>query len=867
MRLKHLLLFVLVLFIGTNSCTTQAPKSPDLAVSWKLISNFVDNSANFEARFNFYNKGTETVTHEGWALFFNMSPRKILPDKTPQQAVIEHINGDWYKLIPKPGFSIAPGDSLTFHFWGEEGIIKESDAPMGLYFVTYDKDGNEKGTAVVTDFKIDPFTEKEQILRGPDDQLSLPTAERFYQENEGLFPIASDKLPKIIPSPVRISHQQGTFTLTDDTKIYFDKVFREDAETFQEKLEILTGRKYEFTEKSEVAGIHLVQKPQVKTEENISEVYQLTINQQGIRIEANAGPGIFYGLQSLLAMAPVEAWKTPSASISWPFTRIEDAPRFGFRSIHIDVTRNFQTKEALLKIIDVLAFYKLNHILLYTADDEGWRVEIDGFPELTEISGHRAHTSGMKANALHPAYGSGPDAFAEGTYGSGFYTKADFIEILKFARKRHITIIPELNFPGHARAAIKAMEARYERLMAEGKTEAANEYRLIDPDDRSDYLSAQFYRDNIVDVTSESAYRFFEKVVDEYISMYKEAGLELDIFHVGGDEVAEGAWSGSPRAHQLLKDHPEIGDAKNLHAYFLRRLVPILKKKGLQIHGWEEVALTKTPEGNYVTNPEFVKDQVVPYVWNNVYDPDLGNRLANAGYPVVLCNVTNFYFDQSYSNDPEEPGHYWASFVNTRSAWTFAPFNMFTTTFSNPMGGQIDFTNKEKMKPEARKNVIGVEAHLWAEMIKGQSLIEYALLPKLAGYAESAWSKERIWENMTDAAAQRKSMTQGWNVFANQLAQFELPRLAYMNGGYNYRVPPPGAIVKDNKILVNNAFPGLEIRYTTDGEDPTIQSPLWNDAVSPATGIRLKAFDKTGKSSRTVKVSPVQQKNRSPESN
>jgi len=179
--------------------------------------------------------------------------------------------------------------------------------------------------------------------------------------------------------------------------------------------------------------------------------------------------------------------------------------------LHMDVSRNFQTKETILRFLDLLAFYKVNHFLFYTTEDEGWRLEIDGLPELTQVGAQRQHTSGKDTPVLHPAYGSGPNANADGKYGSGYYTKADFIEILKYANERHIKVIPEVNLPGHARAAIKAMEARYERLMKEGKTAEANEYRLIDPNDKSEYLSAQGYRDNVVCVGQESTYHFLRK--------------------------------------------------------------------------------------------------------------------------------------------------------------------------------------------------------------------------------------------------------------------------------------------------------------------------------------------------------------------
>ncbi|RYZ61895.1 MAG: beta-N-acetylhexosaminidase, partial [Proteobacteria bacterium] len=351
--------------------------------------------------------------------------------------------------------------------------------------------------------------------------------------------------------------------------------------------------------------------------------------------------------------------------------------------------------------------------------------EIDGLPELTKVGAQREHTTGKETSVLHPSYGSGPKAQEEGKYGSGFYTKSDFIEILKYANERHIKVIPELNFPGHARAAIKAMEARYERLMKEGKEAEANENRLIDPADKSVYLSAQAYTDNVVSVAKESTYHFYEKVVDEITKMYAEAGLKLDVFHAGGDEVAEGAWTKSPLAAQLMKENPAIKDPKNLQTYFFGRLLKRLEKRNLEIHGWEEVALNKSADGKYIPNPEFVGRKVVPYIWNNIYDLDLGNRLANAGYPVVLCNVTNFYFDLAYNNDPLEPGLYWGGFVDTRANWAFAPFDMFKTTYKTSMGKPLNFSGLEKMKPEARKNVIGLEAQLWSETVKGRDMIEY----------------------------------------------------------------------------------------------------------------------------------------------
>lgn len=853
-----LLLFGAILLAGCQNAEQKSGDSPaGIQVSWELISNFTDVKTGFDARFVLKNVNEEVLDDRNWALFFNMSPRPILENKVAQPANIEHINGDWYKMVPNKGFSLKPGDSLVIQYTGTEGVIKETDAPLGLYFVFYDENGKEKRIAQVEDFKLIPFTRKEQMLRGVVDQEPIRTPELVYEKNLGLRLLPETQLQKIVPSPISIVSKPGALELSNSLAIRFEKGLENEAGFLQKKLKDLTGTSFNSSDKASSEKGIVLRKGAVKVNGDGKEAYQLTIDEKGVTITGNDAAGVFYGIQSLLALIPADNYLKKSSAISLAYTQVDDAPRFHFRSLHVDVTRNFQTKETILRMLDVLAFYKINHFLLYTTEDEGWRLEIDGLPELTKVAGQREHTTGNGTSVVHPAYGSGPKAYDKGKHGSGFYTKADFIEILKYANERHITVIPELNFPGHARAAIKAMEARYERLMKEGKKEEAEEYRLIDPEDKSVYLSAQAYKDNVVSVARESTYRFYEKVMDEIAKMYKEAGLKLEVIHAGGDEVAAGAWTKSPMAAKLLQEDPKIGNAANLQAYFFRKLLGRLKSRNFTVHGWEEVALTKTKEGHMVPNPEFAGKSVVPYIWNNMFDyPDLGYKLANAGYPVVLCNVSNFYFDLAYNNDPKEPGLYWAGFDNERSSWTFAPFDMFKTTYKSSMGEakdyDKDFSKMERLKPEARKNILGLEAQLWSETIKGRDMIEYYMLPKLLGFAESAWAPERKWETVASKVEREKLIAEGWNVFANTLAQKELPRLSVINGGYNYRIPLPGAVVKSGLLTANSELPGLDIRYTTDGSEPGAESPLYTQPVKVSGVVRLKCFDKAGRSGRAT---------------
>jgi hexosaminidase len=833
----------------------------DIGVTWELVSNFKEAEDSFEARFTLRNHSSLTLEENNWALFFNMAPRPITPPASPQPASVQHINGDWYKLVPNPGFRLAPGASVDIRYWGTEGVIKETDAPLGLYFVFYNEQGEEMEPVQVTEYTITPFTRPEQMLRGKEDQEPLPTARRWYRENLSLSLIPAQELLPVIPTPVKMTTGGGTLSLDNYLPIYHQKGLENEALFLSQKLKNLTGTDFR-TESAEAGGKGIfLRLGQVRVNGVQQEAYRLAVDAKGVAITGSDPAGVFYGVQSLLALVPPQAFQTPSASLRLAFTRIEDAPRFPFRGLHMDVSRNFQTKETILRTLDLLAFYKINRFLFYTTEDEGWRLEIEGLPELTEVGAQRQHTWGKEAPVLHPAYGSGPVAYEQGKNGSGYYTKADFVEILKYAKERHIQVIPELNFPGHARAAIKAMEARYNRLMQAGKAAEAEEYRLIDPDDKSVYLSAQAYTDNVVSVARESTYRFYEKVVDEISKMYQEAGLTLDVMHAGGDEVPEGAWAQSPMAARLLQEQPDIRDPKNLQAYFFRKLLERLEARNLTVHAWEEAALMKAPDGAYLPNPEFANRKVVPYIWNNMFDyPDLGYRLANMGYQVVLCNVSNFYFDLAYNNDPQEQGLYWAGFVDTRNAWTFSPFNWFTTTTKTSMGRPIDqekeYAGMAQLKPEARKNILGVEAQLWSETIKGRDMLEYYMLPKLMGFAESAWAAERSWENMQAPEAREKAMNQQWNVFSNTLGQKELPRLSWMNEGYNYRVPLPGAVIEEGMLKANAAFPGLSIRYTTDGSEPHATSPVYEGPVQVSGEVKLKSFDAAGKSSRTATVSP-----------
>jgi len=523
----------------------------------------------------------------------------------------------------------------------------------------------------------------------------------------------------------------------------------------------------------------------------------------------------------------------------------------------MDVSRNFNSVDTIKRVIDVMALYKLNRFHIHLTEDEAWRIDIEELPELTEYGSVRGHTTDEDFH-LAPAYGSGPQTDPQSGYGSGYYTREQFKELIKYAHARHIQVIPEFNIPGHSRAAIKSMEYRYRKYMAKEQPEEAEKYRLADPEDASEYRSAQWYTDNTTCVCRESSFTFVTTVIDDIIEMYEEAGVPIEIFHVGGDEVPRGAWTQSPICRDFMEAHPEIDNERNLQPYFFRKVNNYLKEKGILTAGWEEVAQTFHKDGTWSVNPEFAGGQVIPYIWNSLWGAeDLGYKMANARYPVILCNVTNFYFDLAYNKDPREPGLYWGGFVDTRDAFSFVPYDMFQSIHVSAMGeayDPADFNNKVRLTAEGKANIMGIQAQLWSETIKGRDMAEYYILPKLFGLAERAWKGTPSWSLRTPEAREAAAAAE-WNDFANRIGQFEMPRLDFYGNGYNYRLPPPGGIIEDGKLIATSAYPGLAIHYTLDGSEPTTSSPLYDGPVDVDTGeVRLVTIDERGRTSLVTEI-------------
>jgi hexosaminidase len=398
--------------------------------------------------------------------------------------------------------------------------------------------------------------------------------------------------------------------------------------------------------------------------------------------------------------------------------------------------------------------------------------------------------------------------------------------------------------------------------MAQGRSEEAARYLLSDPDDASQYESVQLWHDNVICIALPSLERFIDTVVTEVKSLYERAGVPLRTIHTGGDEVPAGAWLDSPLCRARMREHGWT-DVEQLREDFTARCRAILARHGLAFAGWDETALLRAPQGTaLLPNPRHAGPDFHVYVWNNAWgsgQEDCAYRLANAGYSVVLSSAANLYFDLSYAKDPEEPGYYWAGFVETRHAFSFCPLDAMDAPGEDAMGRPLSgavVAALERLDSVGRSRIQGLQGQLWGENARGRGRIEYLALPRMIALAERAWSPDPGWSGVANEGERKARLARDWNEFANRLGQRELPRLDRAPLAYAYRLPPPGVVVRCGAVHANVALPGLAMRYTLDGSEPHAGSARYLGPVEArgARQFRIATFDTRGRKSRTVVI-------------
>ena len=475
--------------------------------------------------------------------------------------------------------------------------------------------------------------------------------------------------------------------------------------------------------------------------------YRITLDGD-VRIEAADPDGAYYASVTLANLKRASTSSATGKPGTVPSAVIEDWPDLPYRGIMLDVSRNFTGKDNLLKLIDILAHYKVNRLHLHFGDDEGWRVEMDGLPELTSYGAYRSiptlNEDGTisEPDALFYSYCVTPDRNDTQTAGNGFYTKADYIQILKYAEARHMLVIPEFDIPGHSRAAVKSMEYRF-------RTTGDATYRLWDPEDTSKYNSAQDYCDNVIDVSLPSTYAFIEKVFDNLIALHAEAGVPLEAIHIGGDEVPDGSWEGSPSCRALMEANG-VTDVAWLKDYFTNRVLDIAEARGVKIAGWQEVAQHLEP----ATYERVKRNLGFTNFWAVSRDREkIGYTFANDGIPVVLSNSSNAYFDLAYNWSKTERGHSWAGFIDERRSFSFLPYDLYKSVRWDDKGNPTDLAAASEDKPAltaaGKPYILGVQGQLWSETLRSFDHVTYYLFPKALGLFERGWNASPAWAETT----------------------------------------------------------------------------------------------------------------------
>ncbi|MFE6481363.1 beta-N-acetylhexosaminidase [Streptomyces sp. NPDC057757] len=416
------------------------------------------------------------------------------------------------------------------------------------------------------------------------------------------------------------------------------------------------------------------------------EGYRLAVTPSGVHLSGGGPAGLFWGAQTLRQLLGPDAFRrAPLPGRRWrlPLTRVQDSPRFRWRGLMLDVSRHFMPKDGVLRYLDLLAAHKLNVFHFHLTDDQGWRVQIKRYPKLTEVGSWRARTKfGHRASPL----------WEEKPHG-GFYTQDDIREIVAYAAERHISVVPEIDIPGHSQAAIAA----YPEL---GNTDVIDTTSLSVWDTWGVSKNVLAPTDNVL--------RFYEGVFEELLELFPAdptGSLPFSAFvHIGGDECAKDQWRRSPAAQARVKELG-LADEDELQSWFIRHFDNWLSARGRRLIGWDEILEGGLARGAAVSS------------WRGYQG---GITAARAGHDVVMCPEQQVYLDHRQDAGEDEPVP--IGYVRTlEDVYRF-----------EPVPPQLD-------EAQAR-HVIGTQANLWTEVMESHARVDYQAFPRLAAFAEVAWS-------------------------------------------------------------------------------------------------------------------------------
>ncbi len=582
----------------------------------------------------------------------------------------------------------------------------------------------------------------------------------------------------VIPVPYKVEYAEGTKIFScnlkicfQDEELYFIAQYaaQQLSEIFDKQVDVFAGKAKGYN-----IEILLIDTPIVAAS---NESYKLMIMPKSIKIIAGKPVGVFYGIQTLIQLV-AQNYDKESEKIKLPCMSIIDYPQLSWRGLMLDVSRHFFTIEEIKRYIDVMVQYKFNILHLHLTDDHGWRIQIKSLPRLTEIGAYRVMRYGYFGNRKKPLPGE------PATYG-GFYTHEQIIDLVKYAQDRFVTIVPEIDVPGHSMAAI----ASYPYLSC-----TADNTIMVDPGthfaDWHEDASFTMHIDNTLNPANEEVYNFLEKVFSEVAELFPSPYI-----HIGGDECFKGFWLKNNDCMQLMQKKG-YHNIEQLQEYFISRVYEIIKKLGKKMIGWDEIY-----------NDNLPLDAII-MCWRNV---EIGYNAAQKGYKVILSPTSFCYLDY-YQGDPiiEPP--------------VYAGLRLSKVYAFNPLPTEIN---------DKAQNIIGGQGNLWTEHVPNIQQAFYMTYPRAWALAENFWSlpQYKKWDNFIQRVELHFNFLKRQNISFSRAIYDPIIETYYKNEQPFIRM----------YAEANN----LKIHYTIDGTFPTIFSPIYENPFYIPEGeitLRIRTF-------------------------
>lgn len=482
----------------------------------------------------------------------------------------------------------------------------------------------------------------------------------------------------LIPYPRRIKELPGSFTLTEHTKLIAAGDATQTARQFAQWIFPATGWQLSIETQPSEESARIVFALDDERSDLGEEGYTLEVLPTRISLKAKTRRGLHYAAQTLRQLMPPQIFSTtkiPSFHWEIPCVEIQDQPRFSWRGSMLDVCRHFMPLEFIYKYLDLLALHKMNTFHWHLTEDQGWRIEIKRYPRLTEIGGWRKETliGHYEANRDHPKYDGKPHG--------GYYTQEQIKDVVAYAEKLGINIVPEIEMPGHAQAAIAA-------------------YPFLGNSSEPVEVSTHWGIHTHIFNVEESTLEFLQNVLDEVLALFPSVWI-----HIGGDEVPKKEWKESPRAQQKMR---ELGlkNEEELQSYFIRRIDQFLTQRGRRLVGWDEIL-----EGGLAPNATVMS-------WRGEAG---GIAAAQAGHQVVMAPNTYTYLDYYQSENRDSEPLAIGGFLPLQKVYSYEPI-------------------PPSLDPAYAPNILGTQGQIWTEYIQGPAQAEYMAFPRLCALSEVAWT-------------------------------------------------------------------------------------------------------------------------------